>query len=112
MGLLSNEPDFVVAGQCGDGLAAVESAGQLQPDVMLMDVSMPKLDGIEATRLIKSRWPGIKVIGLSMHNEIMGSRTMREAGAEAYVHKTQAPAQLIDTIRAVASQAGPSGSSF
>lgn len=106
MALLNGEPDFVVVGQCGDGLAAVESAGQLQPDVVLMDSSMPTLDGLEATRLIKARWPAIKVVGLSMHDEFVGHRVMcGEAGADAYMHKTQAPVELINTIRSVAAQA-------
>jgi len=73
---------------------------QLQPDVVVMDVSMPVMDGVEATQIIKSRWPGIKVIGLSMFDESERGARMREADADDYVSKSAPPEQLIEAIYA------------
>lgn len=97
--LLKMETDIHVVGQCDNGSAAVESAGQLQPDVVIMDVNMPVMDGIEATRRIKELWPGIKVIGLSTFDDADGGGKMRAAGADGYVSKSAPPQELIETIR-------------
>ena len=97
--LLKMETDIHVVGQCDNGSAAVESAGQLHPDVIIMDVNMPVMDGIEATRRIKERWPGIKVIGLSTLDDADGGSKMRAAGADGYVSKSAPPKELIEVIR-------------
>jgi DNA-binding NarL/FixJ family response regulator len=97
--LLNTETDIHVVGQCDNGRKAVESAGQVQPDVVIMDVSMPVMDGVEATRVIKSRWPHIRIIGLSMYDDADGGGKMRAAGADEYVSKAGPPAELINAIR-------------
>ena len=73
---------------------------RLQPDVVVMDVSMPIMDGVEATQIIKRRWPNIKVIGLSMFDESERGARMREAGVDDYVSKSGPPEQLIEAIYA------------
>ena len=85
-----------------DGLEALELVEQLDPDVVLMDVSMPRMDGTRATRLITSACPAVKVIGLSMHDDDWMARTMLEAGASGYLEKAAELDTLIDTIRDVA----------
>ena len=97
--LLTDEPDIEVVGQASDGQEAVELAGEIRPDVVLMDVTMPRLDGIEATRQIKNQMPEIRVIGLSMHEKEDLAAAMREAGASAYLSKNGCCETLIGTIR-------------
>lgn len=100
----SREPDFEVVGEADDGRAAVSMARKLRPDVVIMDVSMPRLDGIEATRRIVGRVPGVRIVALSMHDESRKHRAMIAAGAVAYVTKS-APVQ--DLMRAVRSAVSP-----
>lgn len=99
--LLSEESDMEVVGQAGDGREAIELARAMRPDVVLMDVTMPRLDGIQATRLITSELSGIAVIGLSMHEEDDMATAMRAAGAVAYLSKGGPSDSLIAAIRAV-----------
>ena len=98
--LLQDQPDFVIVGEAEDGLAAVELAQKLRPDVVLMDLAMPKMDGIEATRRIAAELPGVRVIGLSMYDDEEKERLMRQAGAKGYVAKGGPPDALFATIRA------------
>jgi PAS domain S-box-containing protein len=96
--ILSGQPNIKVVGEAVNGLEAVQLARQLKPDVIVMDVSMPQMDGIEATRRIKSELPDIRVIGLSMHADEHISQLMRGAGAEAFVAKTASSAELLEAI--------------
>lgn len=96
--LLSETDGLEVVGECCNGREALEQAEQLHPAVVIMDVSMPVMDGIEATRRIKARWPDIKVIGLSVYSDADGGNRMRSAGADAYLSKTAPPEQLIEQI--------------
>ncbi len=98
--LLGAHAGIDVVGQADNGQEAIECVEQLQPDVVVMDVSMPVMDGVEATQIIKSRWPGIKVIGLSMFDESERGARMREADADDYVSKSAPPEQLIEAIYA------------
>lgn len=73
-------------------------ARQLRPNLIVMDISMPEIDGIEATRLIKAEMPDIRVIGLSMFEDEHTSQAMRHAGAEAFVSKAASSAELLKAI--------------
>ncbi len=98
--LLNDEPDIEVIGEACDGQMAVELAADLQPDVILMDVTMPRLNGIEATRQIMAQLPRVRIIGLSMHEQESMAVAMRRAGAKAYLTKDGRSEALIDAIRA------------
>jgi len=97
--MLNLYSDIEVVGEAEDGEEAVEKARQLQPDVILMDISMPKMDGIEATRRIHSEFLDIRIIGLSMHDRQDQENRMFEAGASAYCTKDGATEMLLSAIR-------------
>jgi CheY-like chemotaxis protein len=97
--LLTSARGIQVVGEAGDGARAVELATELEPDVVVMDVTMPKMNGIEATEQIVSSLPNVRVIGLSMHSESDMAQAMQRAGASAYVTKGGAAIDLIDAIR-------------
>ena len=98
--LLQKEPGLAVVGEASDGRQALDQARQLQPDVVLMDVTMPQMNGIDATRLLLSEIPGARVIGLSMH--VSGMATMMQAaGAVRYFVKDGRIEDLIEAIREV-----------
>ena len=99
--LLSQQDGFRVIGQTGNGQAAVDMALEHQPDVILMDVSMPGLDGVEATQSILEKSPGIAVIGLSMYDDETTRKKMAAAGAAAYVSKSEAAERIILTIKEI-----------
>jgi len=97
--LLNREDGFEVCAQAASGYEAVQLAEQLNPDVIVMDVSMPEMDGIEATTLIRQSQPDAKIFVLSMHdNELIRNR-MHAAGAAAYINKDALSAELIQAIR-------------
>jgi CheY-like chemotaxis protein len=96
---LAGEPDLEVVGEAADGKLAVELTRQLQPDLILMDVSMPVLNGIEATRAIHLEFPAARVIGLSVLDDTEQSAAMREAGAVAYLSKSDSAEALLAAIR-------------
>lgn len=97
--LLQREPNIQVIGEVGDGEEALEFARRHMPDVVLMDVSMPRMDGVEATRLLKAQFPHIGVVGLSMYGEDEMSDAIREAGADDYVSKVAPAEELVGAIR-------------
>lgn len=99
--MLESEPGFEVAAEAVDGAMAVDLAASIHPDVILMDLNMPKLNGVEATRFIKDRFPDIAVIGLSMHEDSKLEKLMYEVGASAYLSKGTAFSIVSDTIRQV-----------
>jgi PAS domain S-box-containing protein len=96
--LIANLAGIQVVGEAADGREAIEKARQLQPDVMVMDVSMPLMDGIEATRHIKAEMPQIRIIGLSMFEDEAVTTAMRRAGAETFISKTASTAKLLQAI--------------
>ena len=98
---LQSEPDIEVVGEASDGYAAVRLAERLKPEVVLMDINMPGLDGIEATRRIVREDPDTKVIGLSVHAFELFARKMLEAGAHAYVLKDGDIHELLEVIASV-----------
>jgi len=97
--LLGLQPDFEVIGEADDGRQAVEQAEFLRPDAILMDVDMPTMNGVEATRRIKDRHPGVVIVGLSLHEEQGVARAMLEAGADAYVSKNSPAKDVVETVR-------------
>ncbi|MEW6750084.1 MAG: response regulator transcription factor, partial [Candidatus Latescibacterota bacterium] len=99
--LLDLEADLQVVGTACSGREAVGQARQLRPDVILMDLNMPEMDGVEATRLIHGELPEIRIIGLSMYREEDRGAAMRHAGAAAYVAKSSQTEALLAAIRAV-----------
>ncbi|MFC1957747.1 response regulator [Chloroflexota bacterium] len=99
--LLQKAQDIEVVGEAGDGEEAVAKVEQLVPDVVLMDITMPGLNGLEATRQIKQKTPQVKVLILTMHETDQYLSGMLQAGASGYVVKTTASSELISAIRAV-----------
>jgi two-component system, NarL family, response regulator NreC len=97
--MLNAEPDIEVVGQASDGLDALEQARQLRPDVVVMDLTMPRLNGIEATRRITAEMPDVRVVALSMHDHADAADVMLEAGAAAYVTKGAPSETLLSAIR-------------
>lgn len=97
--LLGQEPDIEIAGEAADGEEAVRLAQQLRPDIVLMDLSMPKLSGIDATRAIRNLLPEVQVIGLSMFDEAERAESMHAAGVFAYLSKTGPTQALLNAIR-------------
>ena len=102
--LLQRNPDFAVVGEAADGEQTLQLYQQLEPDLLLLDLSMPKMDGLDCLREIKSRWPEAKVIVLTMHEDENYIKQAMQAGAAAYVHKSAADTDLFKAIEAV--QAG------
>ncbi len=100
--VIGREPDLEVVGTARDGREAVKSALELEPDVVAMDLSMPRLSGIEAARQIVARRPETKVLCLSMHRERQYLQAALEAGAVGYVLKDYPPEAVIKAVRCVA----------
>jgi DNA-binding NarL/FixJ family response regulator len=99
--MLAEEPSFEVVGQAENGKAAVSMAQQLQPDIIVMDVAMPELNGIEATRQITKQCPKTKVVALSIHSNKRLVLGILQAGASAYLIKTSEFEEVAKAIHAV-----------
>ena len=99
--LLETEPDIIVVGEARDGDEAVALAETLQPDVVLMDIAMPEMDGMAATRQIRATWPHINILGLTMHRTDEYFFEMLKAGASGYVLKGADTSDLINAVRIV-----------
>ncbi len=100
--ILAAEEDMEVVGEAADGRAAIELAEQLQPDVVVMDVAMPGLNGIEATRRLVEALPRSRVLALSMHKDSVYVREILRAGARGYLLKDAFDRDLVAAVRAVA----------
>jgi two-component system response regulator NreC len=99
--LLSAEPDIEVVGEADNGRAVVRLVQELSPQVVIMDISMPDLNGIEATRQILSDFSGVKIIALSMHSDSLFVLNMFKAGASGYLLKDCALEELVKAVRTV-----------
>jgi two-component system response regulator NreC len=104
--ILAAQPDMEIAGEAGNGREAVELAQKLKPDVVVMDVTMPELNGIEATRRLIELSPRTRVLALSMHKDNVYVREILRAGARGYLLKDSADADLLAAVRAVAKGEG------
>jgi DNA-binding NarL/FixJ family response regulator len=100
--LLEQQPDLKIIGEASDGNEAVRLAGELQPDVMVMDVRMPAMSGVEATRQIKASYPNVKVLVLTAHDDDEYVFALLQAGANGYLLKTAEIEELVRAIRTVA----------
>ncbi len=99
--LLSDQVDITIVGEACDGPSAVEMAGRLSPDVILMDINLPLLNGMESTRRILAQRPQARIIGFSAFHEEEWSQAMLEAGAVVCLDKGGSTDKLIKSIRAV-----------
>jgi DNA-binding NarL/FixJ family response regulator len=100
--ILASEPGIEVVGRARNGEQAVEQALEHEPDLILMDISMPVVDGVEATKQIRKKLPRTRVLMLTGSNSRADVARARDAGAAAYVTKDRIAAQLIEAIREVA----------
>lgn len=99
--ILNNEPDFEVVGVADNGKSAIDECARSLPDVLLIDLSMPRTDGAQAVRVIKARYPEIGVVVLTYHKEDAYIRAALEAGANGYILKDDGRAELLSAIRNV-----------
>jgi len=104
--ILEAHSDIQIVGQAGNGREAVDLAAKLHPDVVVMDVAMPELNGIEATRRILETLPRTRVLALSMHKDAVYVREVLRAGARGYLLKDSDDADLVAAVRAVAKGEG------
>jgi len=100
--IVNAQPDMEVVGEAGDGRAAVARAQELLPDLVLMDVSMPHLNGLKATEKLREVCPQVKVLTLTRHTDDGYLQQLLRAGASGYVLKQSPPAELLHAIRAIA----------
>ena len=99
--LISTEVDIKIVGDCENGSQVLTLLDQLPVDIILMDISMPGMDGIRSTELIRTKHPNVRVIALSMHNEPSFIKKMLKAGASGYLFKNCNKTELIEAIRQV-----------
>ena len=104
--ILSAQPDMEIVGEAGNGREAVALAEELKPDVVVMDVAMPELNGIEATRRLAESVPHARVVALSMHKDSVYVREILRAGARGYLLKDSVAGDLVSAVRAVAQGEG------
>ena len=99
--ILEQEPDLEVVAEAGDGEEAVQQAGTSRPDVAIIDIAMPRLDGIEATKQIKVLYPDISVLILTAYDDDQFVFSLLEAGAAGYLLKNVRGREIVDAVRAV-----------
>jgi DNA-binding NarL/FixJ family response regulator len=100
--IVNAQSDMEVVGEAGDGRAAIERAQELLPDIVVMDVSMPQLNGLKATEKLMQVCPQVKVLTLTRHTDYGYLQQLLRAGASGYVLKQSPPAELLHAIRAIA----------
>lgn len=100
--MLEDDPEISVVAEAGDGAEAVRLAGELHPRVVVMDCALPGMSGMDATRIIRDRWPQTAVLMLTMHSEDTWVRLALDAGANGYILKSAVDLDLIQAVRKVA----------
>ena len=100
--ILAEQPDMEIVGEAGNGREALALAESLKPDIVVMDVAMPELNGIEATRRMGESVPHARVVALSMHKDSVYVREILRAGARGYLLKDSVAADLVSAVRSVA----------
>jgi two-component system, NarL family, response regulator NreC len=100
--LIDSQPDMTVVAEASEGNAAIQSAVALKPDVIVMDISMPGMNGLVATRKLKQLQPGVAVVTLTRHADDAYLQELLRAGVSGYVLKQSAPTELLQAIRAAA----------
>jgi len=100
--LLSNEEDVIIVGEAGTARDAIEGVGKSKPDVILMDIGLPDISGIEATKKIKAQFPDMAIVALTIHEDEEYFFRMLGAGASGYIPKRAAPEELLRAIRSAA----------
>jgi DNA-binding NarL/FixJ family response regulator len=100
--LIEGQPDMTVVSEASDGASAIQQAQELKPDVIIMDISMPGMNGLVATRTLKRMQPDAVIVTLTRHSDDAYLQELLRAGVSAYVLKQSAPAELIQAIRASA----------
>lgn len=98
--LLNTQSDIVVVGEAGDGVEALELARQLQPEVLLLDIAMPRMNGLEAVRLIHGASPDTRIVVLSMYEKESYAHQMLNAGVYGYILKCEPSSDMLAAIRA------------
>ncbi len=101
--LVNAQPDMEVIGEAADGIAAIEQTRALNPDLLVMDISMPELNGLKATERLRSEFPDLKILTLTRHTDDGYLQQLLKAGVNGYVLKQSAPTELISAIRTVSS---------
>ena len=99
--VLDRDPRFKVIATCSNGESAVEETERLRPQIVIMDVNLPGINGIEATRQIIERSPGTKVVGFSLHNVSVYATKMMAEGAMGFVTKTSAPEEMFTALLSI-----------
>ena len=102
--VVSDDDEITIVGEASNGREALEKVRDTEPDVVVMDVQMPVMGGIQATREIKERWPGISVLGCTSNNDKTTAREMARAGASANIDKTRAGSLLVPLVKAIGSR--------
>src|SRR6478609_8963788 len=100
--LLRSEPDFEIVGEADDGAAAVALAAKHEPDVLVLDVSLPVLSGVEVTKQVLTRRLPTRILALTAHEDFGLARTLLDAGAAGYAHKRSACNELVRAVRLIA----------
>src|SRR6202047_5681720 len=99
--LLEGRPGLEVIGEASDGLEAVDKVNELNPDVMVLDVTMPRMNGLEACRVIRQKAPELEVLFVTQHDSPQMMREALDAGARGYVVKSNAARDLLEAVEAV-----------